>query len=70
KHEHPLATAGITEMSFTLKVEESSTCARTSTVPAHSGLETKKNRGKSPPWILALAFFKQREEELPGFACQ
>lgn len=33
-------------------------------------IRNKNNRGKSPPWILALAFFKQREEELPGFACQ
>lgn len=33
-------------------------------------IRNKNSRGKSPPWILALAFFKQREEELTGFACQ
>ncbi|XP_035759503.1 LOW QUALITY PROTEIN: neurexin-3a-like [Egretta garzetta] len=70
KRDHPLATAGITELPLSLKVEESSTCASTSTVPTHPGLETKTIEEKSPPWILALAFCKQTEEELSGFACQ
>lgn len=33
-------------------------------------LETKTIEENHPPGCLALAFFKQREEELSGFACQ
>lgn len=33
-------------------------------------LETETIEENHPPWILALAFCKQTEEELSGFACQ